>query len=61
VRIKKAFGSKVRNMYGSTACGIAACSCAEGWYHVNADWTALGPVDADHRPTPRGEPSIPSW
>lgn len=57
VRIEKAFGSKVRNMYGSTECGIVAYSCAAGWYHVNADWTVLEPVDAEHRPTPRGEPS----
>jgi len=56
-RIEVAFGSKVRNMYGSTECGIAAYSCTEGWYHVNADWIVLEPVDADYRPTSRGKPS----
>lgn len=56
-RIAKAFGSKVRNLYGSTECGIAAYSCAEGWYHVNCDWTVLEPVDAEYVSTRPGEQS----
>jgi phenylacetate-CoA ligase len=30
---------------------------AHGWYHVNSDWAALEPVDADGRPVPPGRPS----
>lgn len=31
--------------------------CDEGWLHVNADWVAFEPVDADYRPVAPGEQS----
>lgn len=56
-RIESAFGARTRSLYGSTECYFLSTGCAEHWYHVNADWAVLEPVDADHRPVPPGEPS----
>lgn len=49
IRIAKAFRCKVRSQYGSTEAGTVAYGCAEGWLHVNTDWTVLEPVDADYQ------------
>ncbi|MGW2600302.1 phenylacetate--CoA ligase family protein [Streptomyces klenkii] len=54
-RIARAFRTTVRSAYAATECIYLSHGCAEGWYHVNSDWVALEPVDADHRPTPPGE------
>lgn len=56
-RIETAFGARTRSLYGSTECYFLSTGCPEHWYHVNADWAVLEPVDADHRPVPPGEPS----
>ncbi|MFC7624791.1 phenylacetate--CoA ligase family protein [Microlunatus sp. GCM10028923] len=56
-RIERAFGARIRSVYGSTECYFLSTGCSEHWYHVNADWAVLEPVDAEHRPVPPGEPS----
>lgn len=56
-RIARAFGAKVRNFWGSTEIGGVAVGCEAGWMHVVNDWAVIEPVDADYRPTPRGESS----
>lgn len=56
-RLEAAFGAGVRPAYAATECGFLSLYCKEHWYHVNADWAVLEPVDADHRPVPPGEPS----
>ncbi|AHH97868.1 coenzyme F390 synthetase [Kutzneria albida] len=56
-RIATAFGAMVRPAYMATECALLAFSCGHGWYHVNADWVVVEPVDADHRPVPPGQPS----
>lgn len=56
-RMARAFGAKVRDTYGASECPYLTDGCAHGWYHVNADWAVLEPVNADHSPTPPGEPS----
>ncbi|GAA3084222.1 hypothetical protein GCM10010464_55290 [Pseudonocardia yunnanensis] len=56
-RIAAAFGSTVGNSYAATECPFLSYGCREGWLHVNADWTILEPVDADHQPVPPGQPA----
>ncbi|QIN85421.1 phenylacetate--CoA ligase family protein (plasmid) [Rubrobacter tropicus] len=56
-RIAKAFDARVGDSYAATEVPFLSYGCAHGWYHVNADWVVLEPVDADHRPVPPGEPS----
>jgi phenylacetate-coenzyme A ligase PaaK-like adenylate-forming protein len=56
-RIAEAFEATVGNSYASTECPFLSYGCEERWLHVNADWVAFEPVDADYRPTPVGEPS----
>ncbi|MBN8626649.1 MAG: phenylacetate--CoA ligase family protein, partial [Planctomycetes bacterium] len=56
-RIAAAFDTTVGNSYAATECPFLSYGCPERWLHVNADWVAFEPVDADYRPTPRGEPS----
>ncbi|WP_163513585.1 phenylacetate--CoA ligase family protein [Fodinicola acaciae] len=56
-RLATTFGATVRPAYMATECSLLALSCPHGWYHVNADWVVVEPVDADHRPVPPGEPS----
>lgn len=56
-RMARSFGAKVRDTYGASECPYLTSGCAFGWYHVNADWVVLEPVNADHTPTPPGEPS----
>ncbi|WP_193314926.1 nitroreductase family deazaflavin-dependent oxidoreductase [Georgenia thermotolerans] len=53
-RLQRAFGAKVREVYGCTESGYVAYSCAEGWLHLLDDWVIVEPVDADHRPVPPG-------
>lgn len=54
-RLASVFGARGRPAYAATECSFLAGSCAEYWYHVNADWFAFEPVDASYRPTPPGE------
>ncbi|GAV45712.1 phenylacetate--CoA ligase family protein [Streptomyces acidiscabies] len=54
-RIARAFHAPVHMAYSATECIYLSYTCADGWYHLNADWAVLEPVDADHRPTPPGE------
>ena len=56
-RMARAFGAKVRDTYGASECPYLTDGCAHGWYHVNADWAIVEPVEADHAPTPPGRPS----
>jgi phenylacetate-coenzyme A ligase PaaK-like adenylate-forming protein len=56
-RIAAAFGATVGNSYAATECPFLSYGCREAWLHVNADWTILEPVDADHQPVPPGQPS----
>ena len=56
-RIAAAFGARVGDSYAATECPFLSYGCARGWYHVNADWVIVEPVDAGHRPVPPGEPS----
>jgi phenylacetate-CoA ligase len=51
------FGCLVREAYGATECYPIAVECGHGRLHVNSDWVALEPVDADYRPVAPGEPS----
>lgn len=53
-RLANAFQGKVRAAYASTECSFGF-GCEHGWYHINADWALLEPVDADYRPVPPGE------
>lgn len=52
-----AFGCPIRNVYAASEFLLMAFSCPHDWLHVNSDWVVLEPVDADLRPTPRGDPS----
>lgn len=56
-RIARAFGAKVGNSYAASECMFLSYMCSEGWLHVNADWVAFEPVDADYRPVAPGEQS----
>jgi len=56
-RIAKAFDAKVRYSYAATECAFLSYSCSQNWLHVNSDWVIVEPVDADYRPTPRGQQS----
>jgi len=54
-RIADAFNAKVGNSYAATECPFFSYSCEHGWLHVNSDWVAFEPVDADYRPVPPGK------
>lgn len=56
-RIARVFGAKVGNSYAASECMFLSYMCSEGWLHVNADWVAFEPVDADYRPVAPGEQS----
>lgn len=56
-RISHAFSAHVGNSYAATECPFLSFSCSKGWLHVNADWVAVEPVDADHKPVAPGVPS----
>jgi len=56
-RIARVFGAKVGNSYAASECMFLSYMCSEGWLHVNADWVAFEPVDADYQPVAPGEPS----
>ena len=56
-RIARAFDARVGDSYAATECPYLSYGCAHGWYHVNADWVIVEPVDADHRRVPPGERS----
>lgn len=56
-RIARVFGAKVGNSYAASECMFLSCMCSEGWLHVNSDWVAFEPVDADYRPVAPGEHS----
>ncbi len=55
--LERAFGCPVVNEYGASECMSIAFGCPAGWLHVNADWVIVEPVEADHSPTPPGQPS----
>jgi len=54
-RIARVFGAKVGNSYAASECMFLSYMCSEGWLHVNADWVAFEPVDADYRPVAPGQ------
>lgn len=56
-RIAHAFDAKVGNSYAASECMFLSYMCGEGWLHVNSDWVAIEPVDADYRPVAPGEQS----
>ena len=56
-RIARVFDAKVGNSYAASECMFMSTMCDEGWLHVNADWVAFEPVDADYRPVAPGEQS----
>jgi phenylacetate-coenzyme A ligase PaaK-like adenylate-forming protein len=56
-RIARVFNAKVGNSYAASECMYLSSMCREGWLHVNADWVAFEPVDADYRPVAPGEQS----
>ncbi len=56
-RIARVFDAKVGNSYAASECMFFSYTCREGWLHVNADWLAFEPVDADYRPVAPGEQS----
>lgn len=56
-RIAGVFGAKIGNSYAASECMFMSAMCREGWLHVNADWVAFEPVDADHQPIAPGEQS----
>jgi phenylacetate-coenzyme A ligase PaaK-like adenylate-forming protein len=55
--IGAAFSGKIRETYGASEIQIAAFECEYGRMHVNSDWVILEPVDGNHEPVPRGQPS----
>ena len=55
--IERAFGCPLTNEYGASECMSIGFACREGWFHINADWVLLEPVDRDYCPTPPGEAS----
>lgn len=57
IRVERAFGATVREVYGCTECGYVASSCSEGWLHLVEDWVILEPVDREYR---RVEPGVVS-
>lgn len=56
-RIARVFDTNVGNSYAASECMFFSSMCSEGWLHVNADWVAFEPVDADYRPAAPGEQS----
>ena len=56
-RIARAFNAKVGNSYAASECMYLSSMCREGWLHVNADWVAFEPVDADYNPVAPGQQS----
>lgn len=56
-QIARVFHTKVRDTYGATECPFLSDGCEYGWYHVNADWVVVEPVDADYQPVQPGEQS----
>lgn len=56
-RIARVFNAKVGNSYAASECMYLSSMCSEGWLHVNSDWVAFEPVDADYRPVAPGEQS----
>lgn len=48
-RIAETFKCKVGNSYAATEVTFLSYSCEHHWLHVNADWVAFEPVDAEHR------------
>jgi putative adenylate-forming enzyme len=57
VRIERAFGAAVLNVYACSEADYLAFGCDHGWLHVNDDWMILEPVDRDHRPVAPGTAS----
>jgi phenylacetate-coenzyme A ligase PaaK-like adenylate-forming protein len=55
--IRTTFDCVVSEGYAATEAPALSLQCAEGRFHVNADWYLLEPVDADFRPVPAGEAS----
>jgi phenylacetate-coenzyme A ligase PaaK-like adenylate-forming protein len=56
-RVRRRFGCRVRNAYGSSEFLSIAWDCERGCLHVNADWVWLEAVDAQYRPVPPGSVS----
>lgn len=56
-RIASVFNAKVGNSYAASECMFLSYMCSEGWLHVNSDWVAFEPVDADFQPVAPGEQS----
>jgi len=56
-RIRKAFGTKILDLYGANEFPALMVKCPHGWYHTHDDWMVFEPVNADYRPTPPGEKS----
>nr|WP_166015673.1 MULTISPECIES: phenylacetate--CoA ligase family protein [Chelativorans] len=56
-RIARVFNAKIGNSYAASECMFLSAMCDEGWLHINADWVAFEPVDADYRAVAPGEQS----
>ena len=56
-RIAGVFDAKVGNSYAASECMFLSSMCSEGWLHVNSDWVAFEPVDAEYQPVAPGEQS----
>jgi phenylacetate-coenzyme A ligase PaaK-like adenylate-forming protein len=52
-RLETSFGCPVREAYGAGEAYLAF-DCCHGWFHVNADWVIVEPVDENNAPTPPG-------
>ena len=57
VRIERAFGARVLNVYACSEADYVAFGCDHGWLHVNQDWMILEPVDRAYRPVDPGTAS----
>ena len=55
--IRTTFDCVVGEGYAATEAPALSLQCEHQRFHVNADWYALEPVDADYRPVPLGETS----
>ncbi|GAA4918797.1 phenylacetate-coenzyme A ligase PaaK-like adenylate-forming protein [Stackebrandtia albiflava] len=56
-RIGRAFDAPVGHSWAANEVPFLSYNCHHRWLHVNADWVIAEPVDADHRPVPKGRTS----
>ncbi len=53
-RLRRVFGARVHNKYGSRECADMACECSRGGFHIYETGVHIEIVDDDGRPVPAG-------